>query len=186
VCEYDTDPDVSRTAALRRKNDALQLELGQLKQLFDYICNCPDAEAKEVFQQLRMADDPQDLVRLPRGQSFSLGQNCQSVRPVSIVEKLGISALTNSTIEVSARPWTSLASDGLVSELISAFFAYDHCSRIPFVDRECFLADMLSGDVGQARFCSPFLVNAICALRCVSSNMQDPGKSLTMRTVVYI
>jgi hypothetical protein len=62
VCQYDTDPDVSRTAALRRKNDALQLEVGQLKQLFSYIRNCPDAEAKEVFQQLRMAGDPQDLV----------------------------------------------------------------------------------------------------------------------------
>jgi hypothetical protein len=72
---------------------------------------------------------------------------------------------------VPARPWTVLAGDGLVSELVSAFFTYDHCSGIPFVDQECFLADMRAEDITQARFCSPFLVNAICALRCVSVDM---------------
>jgi hypothetical protein len=52
---------------------------------------------------------------------------------------------------------------------LSSFFANDNCFYLPFVDQECFLHDMQAGENIQADFCSPLLVNAICALRCVGN-----------------
>jgi hypothetical protein len=145
---------------MRRKNDALQREVDQLRELFGHIRTCPEAEAKQFYQQLRTADGLQDLLQLSGESSLSFKQ-----KPAC---DLGLDVVGSSAIMVPARPRTVLAGDAFVSELVSAFFAYDHCSGIPFVDEECFLADMRAEDITQARFCSPFLVNAICALRCVS------------------
>jgi hypothetical protein len=95
-------------------------------------------------------------------------------------------SLASNTIRVHARLWTTRASDDLLSELISAFFTHDHCFRIPFVDEVCFLNDMQAGDISKAKFCSPFLVNAICALRCVSPSTQQFSSSLTTRVIAYV
>jgi hypothetical protein len=86
------------------------------------------------------------------------------------LENLDVAALSVSTFQVHARPWTKLADDGLVSELLSSFFASDACFYLSFVDQQYFLDDMEAGDVGIAKLCSPLLVNAICALRCVSEH----------------
>jgi hypothetical protein len=77
-------------------------------------------------------------------------------------------ATTESTLKVQAQPWTSVADSALVSELLSSFFVYDNCFYLSFVDQESFLHDLQTGDTESADFCSPLLVNAICALRCVS------------------
>ncbi|KPM43053.1 hypothetical protein AK830_g3527 [Neonectria ditissima] len=76
---------------------------------------------------------------------------------------LNESALKSSAIKVHARPWTVVIGDGLLSELITSFFTWDYSGVI---DRGSFMQDMAAGDVGKARWCSPLLVNAICALRC--------------------
>ena len=69
--------------------------------------------------------------------------------------------------DVPARPWTTVTEDArFVSQLVSLWLTWFH----PFcnwLDRDLFLRDMRSGDL-QARFCSPFLVNAMLAAACVS------------------
>jgi len=84
------------------------------------------------------------------------------------VRKLDLDALRDSPIKVRAYPWTTVAGDGLVSSLISSFFAWDNPFFYSFVDQECFLEDMKQRDPLKAVFCSPLLVNAICAMRAVS------------------
>ena len=86
-----------------------------------------------------------------------------------LLEKLDSEALGKSPIKVPARPWTNVAGDGVVSELISAWFRWDDIFCYPYVDRECFLDDMRKGDPSHARYCSPFLVNALCAQRSVGN-----------------
>ena len=157
---------------MHRKHDALQGEVNQLKDLFEHIGSCAEAEAEEIYRQLRIVGHPHDLVHSLRATNLPL-----RAHPISGTEKvanglgdLELSALASSAIKVPARPWTLLAGDELVSELVSAFFAHDHGFRIPFIDQEYFLDDMRAGSIAEARFCSPLLVNAICALRCVSVN----------------
>jgi hypothetical protein len=185
LCEYDTDPDVSRATALRRKNHALQNEIGYLTNFFNHIRDCPEAEAKEMFWKIRKSDDRQyvDFFRTEWG--LPMNQDRQSEKCFSMLEKLESSTPASSGMRVAARPWATPANDGLVSKLISTFFAYDHRSHILFIEQECFLAEMLVGDITRARFCSPFLVNAICALRCVSPETRTLSSNLTVRMVVY-
>jgi hypothetical protein len=68
-------------------------------------------------------------------------------------------------MKLRARPWTAVADDGIVSALISSFFAWDGYYFLPFVDQECFIRDMNTGDIKRSKFCSPFLVNAVCTIQ---------------------
>jgi hypothetical protein len=72
-----------------------------------------------------------------------------------------------------------VAGDELVSELLFSFFACDNWFYLSFIDRESFLRDMQAGDVGKAGFCSPLLINTVCALRCVSVIQYAIGTLLT-------
>lgn len=69
--------------------------------------------------------------------------------------------------DVPAAPWTNVTQDArLVSQLVSLWFTWFH----PFfnwLDRDLFIRDMRSGDL-RVRCCSPFLVNTMLALACVS------------------
>lgn len=69
--------------------------------------------------------------------------------------------------DVPASPWTMVTQDaGFVSQLVSLWFTWFH----PFfnwLDRGLFIRDMRSGDL-RVQCCSPFLVNAMLALACVS------------------
>lgn len=130
----------------------------------------------EIYRRVRVAVDPLDVVELLKGGDLLLQHSVperpgESDSPAIGLESLELSALEQSSIKVHARPWTRIAGDGLVSELISSFFAYDNGFYLSFVDQESFLEDMQAGDVAKADFCSSLLVNAICALRCVSQSM---------------
>lgn len=158
---------------MRRKNESLQNELDQLRSLLEYIRTRSEVESMEIYRRVRLAVDPLDVVELLRGGDLLLQQRApeqsgEGEAPAAGLENLELSALEHSSIKVHARPWTRIAGDGLVSELISSFFAYDNGFYLSFVDQESFLDNMLSGDIANSEFCSPLLVNAICALRCVS------------------
>jgi hypothetical protein len=173
ICEYDVEPDTSRSISMRRKNESLQNELDQLRSLLDYIRNRSEVESMEIYRRVRAAVDPMDVVELLRGSDLLLRNNATdrtsgSETPASGLGNLELSALEHSSIRVRSKPWTRVAGDGLVSELISSFFAYDNGFYLSFIDQECFLDDMQAGDTANSDFCSPLLVNAICALRCVS------------------
>jgi hypothetical protein len=160
---------------MRRKNESLQSELDQLRTLLDYIRNRSEVESMEIYRRVRTAADPMDVVELLRGSDLLLRNSGTdrdrtggSETPASGLGNLELSAFEHSSIKVRAKPWTQVAGDGLVSELISSFFAYDNGFYLSFIDQECFLDDMQAGDTANSDFCSPLLVNAICALRCVS------------------
>lgn len=69
---------------------------------------------------------------------------------------------------VPAQPWTTVThDDGLVSHLVSLFFAWDY-PFYAFIDCDIFLKHMAMGDP-YSDFCSPFLVNALLAHACVRS-----------------
>ena len=167
---------------MRRKNESLQNELDQLRSLLEYIRTRSEVESMEIYGRVRLAVDPLDVVELLRGGDLLLQQRApeqsgEGEAPAAGLQSLELSALEQSSIKVHARPWTHIAGDGLISDLISSFFAYDNGFYLSFVDQESFLDNMLSGDIANSEFCSPLLVNAICALRCVS----HPG-SIVMLT----
>jgi hypothetical protein len=170
-CEYDVEAGMSRSLSLRRKNDTLQGEVNQLRELLSQVHPMP--EAGTLITPRYPPGPTESLEPTIENESgdASLQQNVLQRRDnglLSALESLDFSALSISNLKLQAQPWTAVAGDGLVSELISSFFAYDNCFYLPFIDRECFLHDMQAGDTNKADFCSPLLVNAICALRCVS------------------
>lgn len=81
---------------------------------------------------------------------------------------LGERRLITNTFSVPAEPWTKLTTDdAFVSHLVTGFLNYPNVYW-RYVEEDLFLNSMQSGNV-NAEFCSPFLVNAICALACLSS-----------------
>lgn len=70
------------------------------------------------------------------------------------------------TYHVPARPWTQITSDnGLVSHLISIFMSFSNLYW-RYVEEDLVLKAMTAKDT-DSEFCSPFLVNAMCALASV-------------------
>lgn len=83
------------------------------------------------------------------------------------LQVLDATAMRQSPIKVPSRPWTNVAGDGIVSHLVSIFFDQEQQFLMPYVDKKIFLADMALGDRLNSQFCSPLLVNSICALSAV-------------------
>ena len=75
--------------------------------------------------------------------------------------------LVTNAFSVPAKPWTKLTTDdALVSHLVTVFLNYSNVYW-RYVEEDLFLYSMQRGLVDD--FCSPFLVNAICAMACLSS-----------------
>lgn len=177
VCNNVTKGDeVSLTSTLRTRNAALKQENDQLRQLFSILRRASATGGQELLTRLRVAEDPIQI--LSSIQESTLISSCpdsplgaQQMDPK--LERIDLLALRESLLRVEARPWTVVAPDGLVSELISSFFIWDDPFFLPLIDREAFLTGMRSGRPATAKYCSPFLVNAICASRCVSAPKTD-------------
>lgn len=144
-----------------------------MHQLFEFIHNRTEADAWEIFKRIRLSKDPiavlqavkdADLV-LPNPSLVAAASDLNDPR----IRKLDDKAQDKSPIHVPARPWTAVAGDGLVSELICGVFAWD-AYLFPFFHTNAFLADMRRMDPNTAQYCSPFLVNAICAFRAVRAS----------------
>lgn len=158
--------------SLRRKNDTLQGEVSQLRELLNKAHHESAAAIPDTPREFPVTVGSLELTADHRPGDDSFQQNVPQARNdalSSALQSLDFGALSVSNLKLRAQPWTSLAGDGLVSELVSSFFACDNCFYLPFIDEECFVLDMQAGDIDNADFCSPLLVNAICALRCVSS-----------------
>lgn len=70
-------------------------------------------------------------------------------------------------ISVPAQPWTKLTNDdALVSHLMTVFLNYNNVYW-RYVEEDIFVRSMQRGRPDE--FCSPLLVNAICAMACLSS-----------------
>lgn len=168
TCEYEISPsDKSRKAVLQRRLGEIENERNDLRDLLNMIQTQPEDEATEIFRRLRMNRDPLMTLQSIRHAKTLL----PNPDPVSQyqgypqIETLDAESGRWSPLKVRARPWTTVAGDGIVSALISKFFAWDGAYILPFIDRNCFIRDMKSGNLEQSQFCSPFLVSAICTLQ---------------------
>ena len=158
---------------MRRKNDALQAEVDRLRELLTHDRSTTKTKRLENDQQLLQPANMEDFATIAGDDGISSQPYVTDVRGEKLasgLENLDVAAMSGSNFQVHARPWTTLAGDGLVSALLSSFFTSDGCFYLSFVDQQYFLDDMNAGDVDMAIFCSPLLVNAICALRCVSEH----------------
>ncbi|XPS70319.1 hypothetical protein M3J09_002544 [Ascochyta lentis] len=173
-CEYAIGPsDTSRKAALQRRLGEVEAERDSLRDLLNLIQTQPDDEAAEIFRRLRMDRNP--LVTLQTiKQARTLLPNPDPVSQFQgypQIETLDAASARLSPLKLRARPWTTVAGDGVVSALISKFFIWDGSYMLPFIDRTCFVRDMKTGDV-HSEFCSPFLVSAICTLQHYSDDVR--------------
>jgi len=166
---YNVQAGLTRAEDLKKKYDAAQDELQSLRQLFESVRACPEPDLDDLVREIRWSVDPPDALR--RVQSSGTAANRTLPRPRQNAATLALDAyaLRQADLKVPARPWTTVAGDGIVSHLISQFFELEHPFLISHVDREVFLEEMIEGDVSKAEFCSPLLVNAICALSSVCS-----------------
>lgn len=170
-CGYDVEPETTRVASLKRKHETAQGENEQLHQLFDFIRSRPETEAYEIFRRIRTTSDPIAVLNLIKDGDLLLQQLTSGFSSASLeprLQKIEQDALQAASIKVHARPWTAVAGNGLVSELISGFFDWDLPFHLSCVDRDAFLSDMREGKPATAKYCCPALVNAMCALRSVS------------------
>ncbi|KAK0256310.1 hypothetical protein LTS09_008841 [Friedmanniomyces endolithicus] len=83
-CAYEAEEGESRWSALRRRNQILETERTELRELISYLQTRPEPEAQEVFQRIR-SGGPDDIFALLRqlregNESHSM-QDIQTQRP---------------------------------------------------------------------------------------------------------
>lgn len=65
-CEYDGDPDLTRTAALRKKNDELQRRAELFEDLFEVLSRRTEDESIEILRRIRQTNLKTELEELVR------------------------------------------------------------------------------------------------------------------------
>jgi len=143
----------------------------------------PDQDTYEIFNRIRVTNDPIAVLRLVKEADLLIRSPNSSTSYAAELGKLEAEVLQKSHIVVPAQPWTLVAGDSIVSDLISAFFANDDGYLAPFIHREAFLGCMRARATEDSPYCSPLLVNAICALKCVSQFIQVSNNSLSGSTL---
>ncbi|KAF9874919.1 C6 transcription factor [Colletotrichum karsti] len=165
-CHYEANQGETVSLALKRKANDLETENTQYRDLFRMVCSKTEDEAQEIFRRIRKTGDPLTVLESIRQAEILLPSPASNERVNdSRLAKLNDKAMEHSLIRVPAKPWTAIADDGLVSELITDFFTWENASNFPAIERDLFLDNMRAGSVKRAKYCSPILVNAICALR---------------------
>lgn len=175
MCEYDIEPNVSRKGALKKKNVSLQEDMGRMLELYEYIRTRPAPEVEEIVRRIRANADPFAVLRFIQDGDLLLQRPLSS--PRAKLGKLPFdTSATRNYIRVPARPWTAVAGDELVSELIDTCLNRDGAFILPYIDKDILVAEMISGSTEDAKFCSPALVNALCSLGAVSASAVLPRR----------
>ncbi|KAI1359785.1 putative C6 transcription factor [Xylaria arbuscula] len=181
-CVYELPHDaLSRSSARKEIANRLQLENSELRLLLHHLSSRPEAEAHDIYRRLRLTVDPIALMHSIKQAELLLPVGERDGDELAMLRQLDANALEESVIKVPAQPWTSVSGDGIVSELISSWFKWDDGFLYPFVDRECFLRDIHSANPQNATYCSPFLVNAICAYRSYFSETVETVRRTTKK-----
>ncbi|RKL02913.1 hypothetical protein BFJ68_g11702 [Fusarium oxysporum] len=156
ACSYET-PSVP--VAVQKKYDILLVENQQYRELFDAINKKPECEAQEIFNRLRSSDQPLTVLESVRQAEVLLPKLSTNTRDSD--PRLAFfdqKAFESSVIQVPAKPWTAVAGDGIVSELITDFFTWDNSYMFPVLDRVTFVDEMRAGDETEMKWCSPLLL----------------------------
>ena len=167
----DTNSNTLATLPMKRKHDKLKSGTSSMDELYNYIHLMPEAAVASVVQKIRSSDNPMSVISFirhgdPVYQQLLMTPDEESTQVQ--VRSLDADALQNSRLQLPARPWTIVAGNGIVSHLISNFFDREYSCLEPFVNELAFVTDMVAGEVTKAKYCSPLLVNALCALSAVS------------------
>ena len=169
-CTYEAGEGETRTKALKRKYNDLQNDNDRYRGLYEFIRRRPASEAQVIFNRIRASQNPLEVFRSIQDADLLLFRT-PSDMPGEVdprLQKIDQEALQKAPIKVHAGPWTRVAGDGIVSELISAFFEVESLYFFASVYRDAFVHDMNQCEPHQAKYCSPLLVNAMCGFRCVS------------------
>ncbi|OWT43090.1 hypothetical protein VFPPC_17734 [Pochonia chlamydosporia 170] len=175
-CEYITDAGESRSSAFKRKYNTIEEELNTLRRLFSYIQDRPQSEAQGIMARLQSCKDPAESLQhfvTETSESYSVGSVGSEGDFVGVQVSQTFStdpsqfvidpSLLKLPVKVPARPWTTVAGNDAVSEIISQFFIDGRPLALPIVNHNKFVEEMNLGDPKSASCCSPLLVNAICA-----------------------
>ena len=171
-CTYDVAAGTTRQVAIKRKASSLEKENQQLHTLFTYIRTRPPddvAEIVKIVKRIRNSSDLIEVLRFAQDGDLTLQQRLQRKLPDTRMIRIEADSLQEADLRLPARPWTAVAGDGIVSDLVSRFFDIDQPFYCAMVDHSSFVFDMRASDTTLARYCSPMLVNAICALGAVSN-----------------
>lgn len=173
ICEYDTLPGESKQVAARRERQEMREELTEFREIFHYLRTKSQKEVSEVLRLIKSDAEPSTILRLLKEGDIHIDASLLGAQNphASAMAQIEEHALQSAAFKVPARPWTTVAKDGIVSELISSFFTPENRLICTFVDLEWFLEDMRSQAIGDALLCSPFLVNIMCAIAAVNKNL---------------
>ncbi|KAJ4377619.1 hypothetical protein N0V83_000446 [Neocucurbitaria cava] len=194
---------------MKRKNEEMQGELSNLRQLYDFLRLRPEQEAMEIMRRIRanppntspsqriqeLADFMGELVSAEDIRQIQTCQlACESTLPPptsleAILHPSPSSAMGDSSTDprlLSAKNWTTVTGDiNILVDLFSAWTTREH-SYFHYLDREAFLDDMASG---RTEYCSELLVNALLASACFHSDAvkdrQKPFSETSMTTMFY-
>ncbi|KAI8314027.1 hypothetical protein K4K61_006143 [Colletotrichum sp. SAR11_59] len=161
--------DTSRLVSIRKRKEELERENEDLHEFLRFLISRPEEEAFEIFKRLRASGDALEVLNFVRTadlllQRRQVGDDVNQETPKETTAERE-DDLPVSHFKVPAKPWTNLANDIIVSDLITSFFLWEAPFFLPFVDQQTFLDDMRGCSPKTATYCSPLLVHAICALR---------------------
>ncbi|KAH6991268.1 hypothetical protein BKA56DRAFT_228047 [Ilyonectria sp. MPI-CAGE-AT-0026] len=180
ACIYIDDRNAVVAVDLKRKHETLEMENARYHELFMLLRGKPMGEADEIFRRIRASSEALDVLDAIKHAQLLLPNPGSNERlGNSQLTRLDNNCLQNSPIKVHARPWTTVVDDGLVSDLITNLFLWDGIYAFPSLVLDAFIEDMAAGDIQKAKWCSPLLVNAICALRC---NYSERAKLFAAKT----
>ncbi|KAH7122183.1 hypothetical protein B0J13DRAFT_157389 [Dactylonectria estremocensis] len=166
-CIYRANKTSDTPTDLKRKHNHLEIENADYRELLTLLRDKPALEADDILRRVRESRFPLRVFQAFKQAELLISDPSSNERLGNAqLTRLDESSLYISAIKVHARPWTTVIDDGLMSELITNLFIWDCVYCFPCLDRVAFVEDMASGDVKKAKWCSPLLVNAICALRC--------------------
>ncbi|QUC22239.1 uncharacterized protein UV8b_06480 [Ustilaginoidea virens] len=179
-CMYTTNAGETRSSALRRRCSALEEELETLQKLVRHIRDSPPDEAERIVAHVRSGAQAVAAYHSYFAQQDGVLYASVAAEPDLEAAALQLdsasapSPVLRNRVQLQAYPWTSIAPDDVVSNLIAQYFILERSILFPVVHYESFTNEMKNGDIASATCCSPLLVNAICAQQCFLS----PGYSL--------
>ncbi|KAF7586365.1 hypothetical protein BBP40_009031 [Aspergillus hancockii] len=186
-CTLDQTADKRRRGVLKRKIDQLEEKEELLIQLIGILRESGNRRTVPLLNLIRSNATLAEIQyyldhQLPRSELARTPELIEVSHEVQRIQQsetrssrriLDAKRLSDQPLfQVPARPWTSVVTDNdFVSHLVSLWFTWFH----PFcnwVDRDRFIHDMQAGRLG-AKYCSPFLVNAILAYACAYSDYPE-------------
>ena len=155
---------------MKRKLIALTDENLRYRELLTMLRAKPEEAASDIFWRIRASPNPLlVLEEMKQASSMFLDEDIfASESHDEELANIDTEAWESSPIKVPAKPWTSVVKDGLASELISSYFTWENTYFFPSIHQKTFIEEMTRARVDGSDWCTPFLVNSICAQRAVS------------------